>query len=487
VASEAARPSAPRTLSLWHWPEITPSIGCTWATGVLLQAARASRRRRWRWHVSWKAFLVWLRAGCDGARGGGMNAVHIVDTARSLPPTAWVETLQERRMPPRYCGACRPLAGNPIPPEETCMATTRKPRPPQSLAQGAQRQHRDQTAADPDRPRVVKTATRKAAASDPRAARVAARQRRLQDQEKAKDARAAKKATKKTATQAGARRQPEAMPAQQLAKPGHEHELELAPRFLAPDYTGSGKLQGMRAIVTGGDSGIGRAVAVLFAREGADVAVLHLDEAEDADITRQHVEREGGRCVVIAGDVRDPRFCNKAVKQVAKAFGGIDILVNNAAFQLHCERLEDLEDAHLQETLQTNIGGYIQMARAVLPHLGEGASIINTGSETGIFGSKALIDYSATKGAIHAFTKALASQLLPRGIRVNCVAPGPVWTPLNPADKQAEDVAEFGKDSDMGRPAQPEELSPAYVFLASPVCASYISGVILPVMGGPRG
>jgi NAD(P)-dependent dehydrogenase (short-subunit alcohol dehydrogenase family) len=269
-----------------------------------------------------------------------------------------------------------------------------------------------------------------------RAARVAARQRRLQDQEKAKDARAAKKATKKTATQAGAR-QPEAMPAQQLAKPGHEHELELAPRFLAPDYTGSGKLQGMRAIVTGGDSGIGRAVAVLFAREGADVAVLHLDEAEDADITRQHVEREGGRCVVIAGDVRDPRFCNKAVKQVAKAFGGIDILVNNAAFQLHCERLEDLEDAHLQETLQTNIGGYIQMARAVLPHLGEGASIINTGSETGIFGSKALIDYSATKGAIHAFTKALASQLLPRGIRVNCVAPGPVWTPLNPADKQA--------------------------------------------------
>ncbi|WMJ71162.1 SDR family oxidoreductase [Stenotrophomonas sp. 24(2023)] len=345
--------------------------------------------------------------------------------------------------------------------------------------------------ADPDRPRVVKTATRKAAAADPRAARVAARQRRLQDQEKAKDVRAAKKVAKKTgakkAIQAGPRAQPETLPAQHLAKPGHEHALDLAPRFLAPDYIGSGKLQGMRAIITGGDSGIGRAVAVLFAREGADVAVLHLDEAEDADITRQHVEREGGRCVVIAGDVRDPRFCNKAVTQVAKALGGIDILVNNAAFQLHCQRLEDLEDAHLQETLQTNIGGYIQMARAVLPHLGEGASIINTGSETGLFGSKALIDYSATKGAIHAFTKALASQLLPRGIRVNCVAPGPVWTPLNPADKPAEDVAAFGKDSDMGRPAQPEELSPAYVFLASPVCSSYISGVVLPVMGGPRG
>ncbi|WP_313461667.1 SDR family oxidoreductase [Stenotrophomonas sp.] len=333
---------------------------------------------------------------------------------------------------------------------------------------------------------VVKTATRKAAAEDPRAARVASRQRRLQDQEKAKDARAAKKAAKKP-TQAGARTQPEKMPAQHLAKPGNEHELQLAPRFLAPDYVGSGKLQGKRAIITGADSGIGRAVAVLFAREGADVAVLHLDEAEDAEITRQHVEAEGVRCVVIAGDVRDPRFCNKAVKQVAKALGGIDILVNNAAFQLHCHRLEDLEDAHLQETLQTNIGGYIQMARAVLPHLEEGDCIINTGSETGLFGSKSLIDYSSTKGAIHAFTMALASQLLPRGIRVNAVAPGPVWTPLNPADKQAPDVAEFGKNSDMGRAAQPEELSPAYVFLASPVTASYISGVVLPVMGGPHG
>lgn len=372
------------------------------------------------------------------------------------------------------------------------MATTKKTparrKASPKVRKGTQAAPAAAEATTSERPRVVKTATRKAAASDPRAARVAARQRRLQDQEKAKDVRVAKKAEKKkTATQAGPRHQPEKMPAQQLAKPGHEHALELAPRFLAPDYIGSGKLQGMRAIVTGGDSGIGRAVAVLFAREGADVAVLHLDEAKDAELTRQHVEKEGGRCVVIAGDVRDPRFCNKAVKQVAKAFGGIDILVNNAAFQLHCERLEDLEDAHLQETLQTNIGGYIQMARAVLPHLGEGASIINTGSETGLFGSKALIDYSATKGAIHAFTKALASQLLPRGIRVNCVAPGPVWTPLNPADKQAKDVAEFGKDSDMGRPAQPEELSPAYVFLASPACASYISGVILPVMGGPRG
>lgn len=276
-------------------------------------------------------------------------------------------------------------------------------------------------------------------------------------------------------------------PAQQQEPPGLTEPMEPRPDHGEESYVGSGRLEGRKALITGGDSGIGRAVAVLFAREGADVAVLHLDEADDAEVTRQHVEAEGTRCVVIAGDVRDPKFCNRAVKQVAKAFGGIDILVNNAAFQLHCERLEDLEDAHLQETLQTNIGGYIQMARAVLPHLEEGDCIINTGSETGLFGSKALIDYSATKGAIHAFTKALASQLLPRGIRVNAVAPGPVWTPLNPADKQAPDVAEFGKDSDMGRPAQPEELSPAYVFLASPITASYISGVILPVMGGPRG
>ena len=341
-----------------------------------------------------------------------------------------------------------------------------------------------------ERQRVVKTATRRTAATDERGARVAARQRRLQDQEKAKDARGkkvAKKAAKKGATQAGPRRQPEKMPAQHIGKPGNEHELDLAPRFLAPDYVGSGKLKGMRAIVTGGDSGIGRAVAVLYAREGADVAVLHLDEHDDAEVTRQHVEQEGARCLVIAGDVRDPKFCNRAVKQVAKAFGGIDILVNNAAFQLHCHRLEDLDDDHLQETLQTNIGGYIQMARAVLPHMGEGASIVNSGSETGLFGSKSLIDYSATKGAIHAFTKALASQLLPRGIRVNCVAPGPVWTPLNPADKAAPDVGEFGQASDMGRAAQPEELSPAYVFLAAPSCASYISGVVLPVMGGPKG
>lgn len=318
--------------------------------------------------------------------------------------------------------------------------------------------------------------------------KTAARQRDIQE-EALRSARQAKKKApaKKSPAQAGARRQPTTLPAQHLPKPGVEGDLDLQPRFKAPDYAGSGKLDGMAAIVTGGDSGIGRAVAVLFAREGADVAVLHLAEDGDAEETRRHVEAEGARCLVIAGDVRDPAFCEDAVGQVVDAFGRLDVLVNNAAFQQHVERLEDLTDEHLQETLQTNIAGYFHMARAALPHMDEGASIINTGSETGIFGSPKLLDYSATKGAIHAFTKALASNLLGRGIRVNCVAPGPVWTPLNPADKPAAEVAKFGKDSDMGRPAQPEELSPAYVFLASPVMSSYVNGAILPVMGGPRG
>ena len=326
-----------------------------------------------------------------------------------------------------------------------------------------------------------------------RGAASAAQQREIQRKVDAEDARKAPKksakgaAAKKKPVQAGARRQPEKMPAQHLAKPGNEHDLQLQPRFLAPDYKGSGKLEGKVALVTGGDSGIGRAVAVLFAREGADVAIAYLDEHEDARETVGHVEREGRRAIAVAGDVKDPRFCEQAVARTVRELGRLDILVNNAAFQEHSARLEDLDDEHLQETLQTNIGGYFHMARAALPHLGPGACIINSGSETGIFGSPKLLDYSATKGAIHAFTKALASNLLERGIRVNAVAPGPVWTPLNPADKDAEGVAKFGADSDMGRPAQPEEISPAYVFLASPVCSSYVNGVILPVMGGPHG
>ena len=319
-------------------------------------------------------------------------------------------------------------------------------------------------------------------------AQAAKQQRSIQRKIDAKDAKSKAAKEEKAPVQAGKRRQPpNPMPAQHLRKPGNEHELELQPRFLAPDYQGSDKLKGMAAIVTGGDSGIGRAVAVLFAREGADVAVLHLDEDRDARETKKRVEAEGGKCIVIAGDVKDPKFCEAAVTKAVKTFGRLDILVNNAAFQLHAEKLEDLSEEHLQQTLQTNIAGYFHMARAALPHLPRGGSIINSGSETGLFGSKHLLDYSATKGAIHAFTLSLASNLLERGIRVNAVAPGPVWTPLNPADKPAEDVADFGKDSDMGRPAQPEEISPAYVFLAAPSCSSYITGEILPIIGGYSG
>jgi len=273
------------------------------------------------------------------------------------------------------------------------------------------------------------------------------------------------------------------MPAQHLQKPGREADLELRPQFMAPDYEGSNKLRDMVAIVTGGDSGIGRAVAVLFAREGADVAIVYLDEHDDAEETKRCIEAEGRRCLLMPGDVKDPAFCRQAVERTVSEFGKLDLLVNNAAFQEHADSLEDITEERFEETLRTNVLGYFHMAKASLPHLKKGAAIINTGSVTGLEGSGRLLDYSATKGAIHAFTKSLAQNLIEKGIRVNAVAPGPVWTPLNPADSPAEKVQKFGQDTDMKRPAQPEELSPAYVFLASPVCSGYITGIVLPVTG----
>ncbi|MFT3815597.1 MAG: SDR family oxidoreductase [Acidovorax sp.] len=308
-------------------------------------------------------------------------------------------------------------------------------------------------------------------------------QRAIQKEQDRKDRQSSPEGKSKMAVQAGERIQPASVPAQHLEKPGSEAALQLAPRFLAPDYEGSGKLQGKVALITGGDSGIGRAVAVLYAREGADVAIVYLSSQEDAEHTCAYVEREGRRCLLLQGDVKDSDFCEKAVRATMEAFGSLDVLVNNAAFQEHAPGLEDITDERLEETLQTNVGGYFRMARAAAPHLGRGAAIINTGSVVGLRGSAHLLDYSATKGAVHAFTKSLARNLIDRGIRVNAVAPGPVWTPLNPADLPAQEVAKFGEQTDMKRVAQPEELSPAYVFLASAVMSGYVTGIVLPVTG----
>jgi NAD(P)-dependent dehydrogenase (short-subunit alcohol dehydrogenase family) len=275
------------------------------------------------------------------------------------------------------------------------------------------------------------------------------------------------------------------MPAQHQDKPGRESELTPRPRYEAPFYKGSGKLQGKVALITGADSGIGRAVAVLFAREGASVAFTHLpDERSDAAESKEAIEAEGKEALAIEGDVRDPEFCRRAVERSSRRFGRLDILINNAAFQQHQAGIESLSEEQWDTTFKTNIYGYFYMTKAALPHLRRGSAIINTGSITGMDGSKELLDYSATKGAIHAFTKSLAQNLVDRGIRVNCVAPGPVWTPLNPADREAEDVPKFGADTPMKRPAQPEEIAPAFVYFASEADSSYVTGEILTLLGG---
>ena len=261
--------------------------------------------------------------------------------------------------------------------------------------------------------------------------------------------------------------------------------MEHKPQFLAPDYRGSEKLAGKAALITGADSGIGRSVAVLYAREGADVAIVYLpEEQSDAEVTAKYVEGEGRKCLLIPGDVKSSEFCTTAVEQTVKEFGKLDVLVNNAAYQHHRESLEEITDEQLDRTFRTNIFGYFYMARAALKHLPEGGAIVNCGSITGLEGSKELLDYSATKGAIHAFTKSLAQNLAEKKIRVNCVSPGPIWTPLNVADKDPTEIEKHGADTPLKRPGQPEEVAPAFVFFASNIDSSYISGEVMTVLGG---
>jgi NAD(P)-dependent dehydrogenase (short-subunit alcohol dehydrogenase family) len=276
-------------------------------------------------------------------------------------------------------------------------------------------------------------------------------------------------------------------PAQHQEPPGDESKLSPRPKYEALAYKPAGKLEGKVALITGGDSGIGRAVAVMYAREGAAVAINYLaEEQDDADETKAAIEQHGQTCLLLPGDLTDRRFCAKLVEKTVRKLGALDILVSNAAHQMRKQSLEQLTDDELEYTFDTNVFAYVRLARAALQHMRPGGVIIATSSETAMFGSEKLPDYSATKGAINSFTKALARSLISRGIRVNAVAPGPVWTPLNPADPglSPQEVATFGQDNPMGRPAQPEELAPAYVFLASNADSSYITGTVLHVMGG---
>ena len=294
------------------------------------------------------------------------------------------------------------------------------------------------------------------------------------------------RAAKRTRSEQRIERYPKnPLPAQHQRKPGLEHKLNPRPQFEAPHYRAAAKLEGRSALVTGGDSGIGRAVAVFFAREGADVAITYLpQETRDADETRVAIEAEGRRCLLLEGDLTDAGFCKKIVSKTVAEFGKLDILVNNAAFQQSADSLDEVSDDQWDHTFRTNIYAYFRVTKAALPHLKKGAAIVNTGSITGLNGSDHLLDYSATKGAIHAFTKSLAQNLVERGIRVNCVAPGPVWTPLNPSDADAAKVRKFGADQPMKRPAQPEEIAPAYVYFASNADSSYVTGEVLTLLGG---
>jgi NAD(P)-dependent dehydrogenase (short-subunit alcohol dehydrogenase family) len=272
-------------------------------------------------------------------------------------------------------------------------------------------------------------------------------------------------------------------PPQTQAYPGQSGEMTPEPRDEMRDYAGRDLLAGKRALITGGDSGIGRAVAVAFAKEGADVAIAYLSEHRDAEHTKGLVEKEGRRCVLLPGDLADAEHCRQVVESAVSALGGIDVLVNNVATQSPVESLEELSDEQWERTFAVNVSSFFWITKDALPHLPEGASIINTGSVNGLRGNKSLLDYSAAKGAVHALTMSLSQQLLPRGIRVNCVAPGPVWTPLIPSTFDAESVATFGEDVPLGRPGQPADIAPSYVFLASED-AAYITGQVLHPNGG---
>jgi NAD(P)-dependent dehydrogenase (short-subunit alcohol dehydrogenase family) len=272
-------------------------------------------------------------------------------------------------------------------------------------------------------------------------------------------------------------------PQHQNQQPGVESEMNPRPISVDPNYKSAGKLTGKTAIITGGDSGIGKSVAIYFAKEGADVVVCYLEEHQDAEETKQLIEAEGRKCLLLSGDLGDEDFCQTIVNQTIKQFGKVDILVNNAAEQHPQKSLLDITSAQLEKTFRTNIFSYFYMAKMVLPHLKKGASIINTTSITAYKGHDQLLDYSATKGAIVTFTRSLAESLSQQGIRVNGVAPGPIWTPLIPSTFTEEHVATFGSDTPMGRAGQPHELAPSYVFLASDD-SSYVSGQIIHVNGG---